>query len=947
MIESAPQELPVDGTLVLDRPGTAWRIKTGEVLLSAVRSSHVGKDGTLLGGVGRMGGVAAGDTVFGARFNSTDGEWVLVAHASEGTTFEQLAFDGYSPANRDAICARYVRMLIDSIGIRTPSPTRFLERGALALESGDIVRARRRVAFARVTAGEVRYNGVLPLTTGELVLFTDHTWLTTDSPAAVEPIGRSGDIDTSQRFDALGRVHALFGVLLEARELALDVERGRAITASLRHDRSTLARGLDALTDVLNQNVVHLDADAPPLVRAAALVAHAGGTPLVLASGHTYAGVAGLYAIANAANVRVRMVELPARWWEAELEPFVAFRKSDAQPVAVLAHGTPTSRYAIVDPSTGSRIAIEATNAGEIPGEVYTILRPLPDRPLTLRDLIGFAFRGAERDVLGTLALGLVGGLLATTTPIAIGLLFDQIVPTAERLQLGLIVLGLAGFAVTAAIAEFVRSMLVVRIQARFGTALQQALMERLVSLPAEFFRRFGVGDLAQRVLGIDQIEQYVSDVTISAALSGIFSLFSLVLIFVYDPPIAVLAVVIAAIALVVLIAQAVIVARYSRVIAERSGRVATDVLQMIDGIAKLRVANAETRAFVRWLDEFIEQRRAIVGNQRAMIGFNTFDRTWPIAAGFAVIAFVVFADAGTLNAGTYLTVSAALGQFLSALFGLGDAAAATAQTIPIYERAKPVLDAVPERDASRRDPGPLRGGLTLANVVFRYVPTGSPTLDGVTFDVRPGQFIAIVGPSGSGKSTLMRLLLGFEKPEAGTVCYDGRDLASLDLGAVRRQIGTVLQSSRLIPGSIYENIAAGRILTPDEAWDAARAVGIAPDIAAMPMQMQTYLGGTGGGLSGGQRQRLAIARAIATAPRLLLFDEATSALDNATQAIVTATLAELNATRIVIAHRLSTIVGADSIIVVEAGRVVQQGTYDELMAQDGLFAELARRQVL
>jgi len=492
-----------------------------------------------------------------------------------------------------------------------------------------------------------------------------------------------------------------------------------------------------------------------------------------------------------------------------------------------------------------------------------------------------------------------------------------------------------------------VRSMLVVRIQARFGAALQQALMERLISLPAEFFRRFGVGDLAQRVLGIDQIEQYVSDVTISAALSGIFSLFSLVLIFVYDPPIAVIAVGIAIVALSVLVAEATIVARYARVIADRSGRVATDVLQMIDGIAKLRVANAETRAFVRWLDEFIEQRRAIVGNQRAMIPFTTFGRTWPIVAGFAVIAYIVFFHGGTLNAGTYLTVSAALGQFLSALFGLGDAASATAQTIPIYERAKPFLDAIPERAANRHDPGPLRGGLSLKNVVFRYVATGAPTLDHVSFDIQPGQFVAIVGPSGSGKSTLMRLLLGFEQPEAGTISYDGRDLASLDLGAVRRQIGTVLQSSRLIPGSIYENIAAGRILTPDEAWDAARAVGIAGDIAAMPMQMQTYLGGTGGGLSGGQRQRLAIARAIATAPRLLLFDEATSALDNATQAIVTATLAELNATRIVIAHRLSTIAGADTIVVVEAGRVVQQGSYDELMAQDGLFAELARRQVL
>lgn len=947
MIDYAMPPLPDDRTIVLDRPGTAWRIATGEVLLGAVRRSHVDSDGRVQGAVVRIGGIAAGDAIFGACFASSDGDWVLVAHAGEGTTFEPVVFDGHSPANRDSICSRYVRFLIDSVSGRAPSPTRFLERGLLPLESGDVVRARRHVAFARVAAGELHYNGALPVHPGDLVLLTDHTWLSADASATLEAVGRSGDVATPERFDALARVHALFGVLLEARERELDALRARAITDSLQHDRTTLARGLGALTDVLDEDAVRLDAEAGPLLRAASLVAKAGGAPLTLASGHTYAGVAGLYGIANAANLRVRMVELPARWWEAELESFVAFRKADSQPIAVLAQRSGTARYVIVDPATGSRVAVAAANAAEIPGEVYTILRQLPDRPLNLADLIGFAFRGASQDVLSVLALALVGGLLATATPIAIGLVFDRIVPAAERVQLGLVAAGLAAFALAAAIAEVVRGMIVVRIQARFGASLQQALMERVVSLPAEFFRRFGVGDLVQRVLGIDQIEQYVSDVTVSAALSGIFSLFSLAVIFAYDPAIAVLAVVIAAIALAVLVVQAVVVARYARAIAERGGRVATDVLQMIDGIAKLRVANAETRAFVRWLDQFIEQRRAIVGNQRAMIPFTTFSRTWPLVAGFAVIAYVVFRNAGALNAGTYLTVSAALGQFLASLFGLGDAAVAIAQTVPIYERAKPFLEAVPERSAARSDPGPLRGGLSLTNVAFRYVPTGTPTLDDISFEVRPGQFVAIVGPSGSGKSTLMRLLLGFERPEAGTVCYDGRDLASLDLGAIRRQIGTVLQSSRLIPGSIYENITAGRIITPDEAWDAARAVGIAADIAAMPMQMQTYLGASGGGLSGGQRQRLVIARAIATAPRILLFDEATSALDNATQAIVTATLAELNATRIVIAHRLSTIVGADVIIVIEAGRKVQQGTYEELVAQPGLFADLARRQLL
>jgi ABC-type bacteriocin/lantibiotic exporter with double-glycine peptidase domain len=230
--------------------------------------------------------------------------------------------------------------------------------------------------------------------------------------------------------------------------------------------------------------------------------------------------------------------------------------------------------------------------------------------------------------------------------------------------------------------------------------------------------------------------------------------------------------------------------------------------------------------------------------------------------------------------------------------------------------------------------------------VTFRYATDGPPVLEKVSFRARPGAFVALVGPSGSGKSTMLRLLLGFETPESGSVHLDAQDLAALDLQAVRRQMGVVLQAGKLSAGSIYQNIVGSSPYTLDDAWEAARSSGFDEDIRQMPMGMHTMVMEGGSGLSGGQRQRLMIARAIVAKPRILLFDEATSALDNRTQSVVTESLARLRATRVVIAHRLSTVIKADQIHVVEAGRVVENGTYEELMAHDGPFAKLAARQL-
>jgi ATP-binding cassette subfamily C protein len=371
-------------------------------------------------------------------------------------------------------------------------------------------------------------------------------------------------------------------------------------------------------------------------------------------------------------------------------------------------------------------------------------------------------------------------------------------------------------------------------------------------------------------------------------------------------------------------------------------------VLQLLMGVAKLRVAGAETRAFSRWATRFADQRQRQFRAERVGNVVQAVQGSFPIVASLVLFwtALPLLALDKVLPTGNFLAFLSAYGSAQGALLGTCTALLSTLSTVPLYEQARPILTTEPEVDEAKGEPGQLTGEIALDHVYFRYAVDGPPTLRDLSLRVKPGEFVALVGPSGSGKSTILRLLLGFEQPESGVVSYDDQDLAGLDVQAVRRQIGVVLQNGQLMSGDIFTNIIGSARVTLDDAWAASRMAGFDEDIHAMPMGMHTVISEGAATLSGGQRQRLMIARAIVQRPSILFFDEATSALDNRTQAIVSANLDRLRATRVVVAHRLSTVVNADRIVVVERGQVVQQGRYAELLAQPGPFAELARRQL-
>lgn len=649
--------------------------------------------------------------------------------------------------------------------------------------------------------------------------------------------------------------------------------------------------------------------------------------------------------VSRASRVRCRRVLLRDDWWRGDGGPLLAFRGEDERPVALIPKGP--SAYDLLDPAAATREAVDRGVASELREHAYTFYVPFPDRAVGLRDLLRYSLRGLRRDIVTVAIMGTLGGLLGALVPIASKEIVDTAIPQADVGFVLVISVGLAIGAVCAMLFAVVSAFAVQRIETRMDASVQSAVWDRLLGLPAPFFREYTSGDLATRAMGINTIRQLVTGATIASLLSGVFSVFSFGVVFYYSATLGLIAMLMVAFIAVVTAVGGYVQLRYARRTAVLQGEISSLVLQLLSGVAKLRVAGAERRAFAVWADRYALQRHNSVKSQAAANALLVFGSVSGILTSIVVFAFVAFAAAGSLDTGEFVAFNAAFAQFLVSSAGITTAFTTIVQAAPFYERAKPILEALPEVESEKPHPGELAGRVEVSHASLRYDPEGPLVLDDVSIRAEPGEFVAIVGPSGAGKSSLFRLLLGFEEPESGSVYYDDHELPGVDVQAVRRQMGVVLQNGRLMPGTIFHNIVGSSALTMEDAWEAARLAGLGADIEAMPMGMFTILGEGSATISGGQRQRLMIARAIAKRPRILLFDEATSALDNRTQAVISASLEKLRATRIVIAHRLSTIINADRIYVLRAGKVAQSGTYRDLIGREGPFRDLASRQIV
>lgn len=659
--------------------------------------------------------------------------------------------------------------------------------------------------------------------------------------------------------------------------------------------------------------------------------------------------------LSHTMRVRSRAVVLSGNWWREDGGAMLGFApepegENALRPIAFLPAGS--EKYRVFDPHDEfDNVLVGAHNAARFSPRGVVWTRPFPTRALGMFDVLRFGVRGAQCDLLWIGFLSLVGGLLGLLPPLVTAQVFDSVLPGAERARLWPLVALLVVFAAVTGVLSAVHGVALLRVESRLDAGLQSALWDRVMRLSPEFFRDFESGDLANRALAIGGVRHLLAGAVVSSLLGGVFSLFNWVLLFVFDVRLALVATLVMLVAGAVNLASGAAQLRHEREKNRLAGEVSGLSLQLLQGVATLQTGGATGRAFGVWAKRFAARKSTGVRAARVQNGAATFDAAFPLLASMALFGAVAASQntvqngAGRLSTGEFLAFSVAFGTLLASWLEVGRGALMLLRVVPLLESARPILQATPEIRPDALDPGQLGGAIELSGLSFRYHASGPLILDDVSLSIAPGEFVAFVGPSGSGKSTLLRLILGFETPQSGSIYLDGRDLSALDIDAVRRQYGVVLQQGRMLPGSLYANIAGASNISLSQAWQAAARAGMSADIEAMPMGMHTVVG-EGGTFSGGQKQRLLIARALASSPRILLFDEATSALDNLTQAQVSQSLETLDATRVVIAHRLSTIRNADKIFVLAGGKLVESGSYNELMARRGAFAELVARQM-
>ncbi|WKY44664.1 NHLP bacteriocin export ABC transporter permease/ATPase subunit [Eubacteriaceae bacterium ES2] len=694
-----------------------------------------------------------------------------------------------------------------------------------------------------------------------------------------------------------------------------------------------------AFDSVLSKEASVITVEDNPLISAIIKVASFSGIKITMPPLRELLNIEDqLKLIANESGFRYREVELKGAWYKADNGPMLAFDQ-DGQAWALLPKKA--SRYFCSNQLGENHLVTEI----DLFQKAYVFYPPLPKEPVSFFDMVRLGTRLFEKaDLFRVVMLAILASVLSLFPAMAMQQLFNIWIPQNQSVTI--LVVGLILIAVALSRGLFImgQSIGILRIQGKLSI-LQNSLLDKLLSLPASFFRQYSSGALAMRATGFAMIQKILSVNVISMIMTSAFSIVNGFYIFTIDPKIGGIAFLLTAITLFINILIGKRQMTFQRKSTEMLNEISGFVYELITSVPRLRVAGAEERAYLNWVKAYTSQRKTEYkrGILTALLRVTTV--AFP---SLCMCLIYYYVSENSISTGSFIAINSAFAVFISSFLGLVQTLISINGIIPQYENTKPIMDGVPEVDHKKTKPGKISGEMAIKHLKFSYMEGGPTILDNISLNIKHGEYIAIVGASGSGKSTLLRLLLGFEKPSDGSIYCSGYDLESVDIREIRKQMGVVLQDSQLIPGDILSNIKGSRDeLDEDQIWELLKKVGMDEEVRAMPMGLRTMVAEGAGTLSGGQRQKLLIARAIAAEPAVLFFDEATSALDNRSQKIVAESLKNLNATRLVIAHRLSTIIECDRIVVLEKGNIVEEGSYSNLMQQQGIFYKYAKRQLI
>lgn len=661
-----------------------------------------------------------------------------------------------------------------------------------------------------------------------------------------------------------------------------------------------------------------------------------------------------LYEIAKSSKAYYRKVILSNEWWKKDRGPIVGIVKSSIlKPVAFIF--SPSGYYEKIDPVTGNRVRVNAEIAKQCEPKAFMFYRSFPRKKmLSGWDLALFGLKGREKDLLTIALVCLCGVLLNLVFPIAVKFIFDMILPNFNEALFSHVIFALCLILIASAVLAISRELTILKVESYLDHDWEIALWSRLLDLPSNFFRHFAVGDLTQRIFMMTEMRRLLSGHVVRAFINALFSIAYLVMMFYLSANLSFVG--------LIVLAGGALVTTFSFWLSQKlekenqylSGILIGKIVQMIIGISKIRTYGVENRIFSYWAQHAVKtkQKQLQIGKvvNIAKVGNDIFFYFAYICIFIAAINLISTNTAdetvsdfnNQLTLGSLLAFGVAFVSFSSGFLNFCKTLLEIIFVKPMWQRSKVILHRPSETNVEKISPGVLLGDVKVDHVYFRYDKKSSWIHRNISLHAAPGEFIGVVGPSGCGKSTLIRLLLGFEQPSQGAIYYDGKDLANLDVGSLRAQMGIILQNSAIMDGTIRDNVTGGLVATDQEVYEALRLAGFEEDLKQFPMGIRTLLMTGGVSISGGQRQRILMARVLLNKGKILILDEATNAMDNKTQEIVTRNLVGMKVTRIVVAHRLSTIKDADRIYVMDKGEIVDVGTFEDLSRRSDIFREMA-----